>query len=310
MKQIAAILLAACSLAYGQTQAAPPDLKNPPINPEFIALPKAQASVVPVEHKNITYLHASNVDLQLDVYQQPGGIKAPVVVYFHGGAWWKNARPKSAASFHSLLSMGFSIVTVDYRLTGVAPAPAAIQDARCSLTWVKKNASTYHFDLNDVIVFGTSSGGHQALMAGMLPADNAVDLPECREQPKIAAILDFYGISDVKELLGDNLTLQRSTKNWIANASDPQALAIRMSPLTYVRRNLPPTFIVHGDTDPVVPYTQSTRLRDALKSNGVPVELITVPGGQHGKFTAEQSLSIGKSLHDFLSQQNLLPMHP
>jgi len=307
MKLLTVILLTASSLAYGQTQATSPDLKNPPINPEFIALPDSQSTAAPIEHKNIAYLHTSGQDLQLDVYEQPGGKSAPVVVYFHGGAWWKNARPTSAASFHSLLSMGFSLVMVDYRLTGVAPAPAAIQDARCSLAWVKKNAAEYHFDLNEVIVYGTSSGGHQALMAGMLPPGNTVDLPECRDLPKVAAIFDFYGISDVKELLGDGFTLKRSTTNWLGGAPDPQALATQMSPLTYVRHELPPTFIVHGDADPVVPYEQSTRLRDALQSAGVPVELITVPGGMHGKFTPEQSRMVGDSLKQFLQRQHLLP---
>lgn len=96
----------------------PPDLQHPPVKPEFIALPETVSKIMPIEHKNITYLHASGVDLQLDVYQQPAAKPAPVVVYIHGGAWWKNARPTSAAGFHSLLSMGFSLVTVDYRLTG------------------------------------------------------------------------------------------------------------------------------------------------------------------------------------------------
>jgi acetyl esterase/lipase len=187
-------LIASLTFSAAAQQPAQP----PPVNPEFIALPNTTARALPIEHKNITYLRASGQDLQLDVYQQPGTKPSPVIVYFHGGAWWKNARPQSAASFQSLLSLGFSLVMVDYRLTGVAPAPAAIQDARCSLSWVSKNAKTYNFDLNEVIVFGTSSGGHQALMSGMLPASSPVDLPECKDQPRAAALLDFYGISDVR----------------------------------------------------------------------------------------------------------------
>jgi acetyl esterase/lipase len=283
------------------------DLKHPPVNQEFIALPDTAAKITPVEHKDLVYLRASGTDLQLDVYQQPSGKPAPVLVYFHGGAWWKNARPKSAAGFHSLLSMGFSLVTVDYRLTGVAPAPAAIQDARCALSWVKNHAGEYNFDLNKVIVFGTSSGGHQALMAGMLPPGNSIDLAECRDQPRVSAIFDFYGISDVRELLGDGFTLKKSTTNWIGNAPDPVALATQMSPLNYIRPGLPPTFIVHGDADPVVPYEQSLRLRDALIHKKVPVELFTVSGGEHGKFTADQSLAIGATLSTFLKNNRLLP---
>jgi len=288
-------------------QSVAPTQATPPVNPEFIALPSGESRVVPIEHKNITYLHVSGVDEQLDVYQQPNGAKAPVIVYFHGGAWWKNARPKSAASFQSLLRMGFSLVMVDYRLTGIAPAPAAIQDARCSLSWVKQHAAEYSFDLADVIVFGTSSGGHQALMAGMLPPSNDVDLQECKDQPKVSAILDFYGISDIRPLLNDGMTLKNSADRWIGNGADRMNLAAKMSPVTYLRAGLPPTFIVHGDADPVVPYEQSTKLRQALSDSKVPVAMFTVPGGQHGKFTEEQSLAIGGALQTFLVKNRLLP---
>jgi acetyl esterase/lipase len=295
------------AIIFAVATAAAQDLTPPPVNPEFIALPAVAAGVTPVVHRNITYLHASDVDLQLDVYQQPGRRAAPVVVYFHGGAWWKNARPKSAASFRSLLSMGFSLVMIDYRLTGVARAPAAIQDARCALSWVQNHAGEYNFDTKEVIAFGTSSGGHQALMAGMLPAGNSVDLPGCTNQPKVAAILDFYGISDVKELFVGTPTLKSSATKWIGNVADPSVLAVEMSPLSYVREGLPPTFIVHGDSDPVVPYEQSVRLRDALQAHHTPVELFTVPGGLHGKFTSEQSLQIGEALSQFLRKNALLP---
>ena len=302
------VLLLLSFAALARTPAPPqqPDLQHPPINPEFIALPDTTSKAMPIEHKNINYLHASGADLQLDVYQQPKAKPTPVVIYFHGGAWWKNARPNSASGFHSLLSMGFSLVTVDYRLTGVARAPASVQDARCALSWVKQHAAEYNFDLDEVIVFGTSSGGHLALMAGMLPDNNSVDLPECRNQPKIAAIFDFYGISDVKELLANGFTLKRSATNWIGDAPDAAALATQMSPLSYVRPGLPPTFIVHGDADPVVPYEQSVRLRDALRASKVPVELHAVPGGQHGKFSAEQSLNIGAALSKFLETNHLM----
>jgi acetyl esterase/lipase len=298
------LLVFAASTSFARAQG---DLQHPPVNPEFIALPDVTSHILPIEHKNITYLHASGVDLQLDVYEQPGQKAAPVVVYFHGGAWWKNARPTSAAGFHSLLSMGFTLVTVEYRLTGVAPAPAAVQDARCALSWVKRNAKQYNFDLREVIAFGTSSGGHQALMAGMLPARNSVDLEECRDQPNVAAIFDFYGISDVRELLSDPFTLKKSATNWIGAVADPASLAVQMSPLTYVRQNLPPIFIVHGDADPTVPYEQSVRLHKALDAAHVRNQLFSVPNGQHGKFTEDQSLEIGKALSGFLKDNHLLP---
>ncbi len=66
-------------------------------------------------------------------------------------------------------------------------------------------------------------------------------------------------------------------------------------------------FIVHGDADPVVPYEQSIQLRDRLNAVHVPVRMFTVPGGQHGKFSAEQSLEVGEQMKRFLLENHLMP---
>jgi acetyl esterase/lipase len=97
--KLIALLLCVLRTAGSPAQGPQPDVQHPPINPEFIALPAAQSAAAVVEHKNITYVQASGTDLQLDVYPQRDNRPAPVVVYFHGGAWWKNARPVSAGGF-------------------------------------------------------------------------------------------------------------------------------------------------------------------------------------------------------------------
>ena len=76
--------------------------------------------------------------------------------------------------------------------------------------------------------------------------------------------------------------------SWIGSATNREEIAKRVSPLTYVRPGLPPVLTIQGDADPVVPYSHSLRLNDALEKAGVPHQLITVPGGKHGNFTAEE----------------------
>jgi acetyl esterase/lipase len=261
--------------------------------------------VKPIAVMNITYLSFGGHDSQLDVYQPPGAESRPVVLYFHGGGWWRNHRPTSYLPFQALLNMGFSVVNVECRLTPEAAAPAAVQDARCALAWVKKNRKKYQFDMKRVVVYGTSSGGHLALMAGMLPEPSDVDLPQCRDLPKVSAILDFYGIADVNELLAGPHV--RSWANrWIGERSDREDLALAMSPLSHVRSDDPATFIVHGDADPTVPYTQSLRLEEGLKKAGVAVQLYTVRGGVHGKFDDDQMHDIFNSIHEFLAAEHVL----
>ena len=116
--------------------------------------------------------------------------------------------------------------------------------------------------------------------------------------PKVAAIVDFYGITDVADLL-DGPNERSYAVAWLGGAPDRQEVAKRVSPLTYVRPGLPPILTIQGDADPIVPYTHSLRLQDALEKAGVPHQLITVPGGKHGNFTADEYEKIYDGMRAF-----------
>jgi dipeptidyl aminopeptidase/acylaminoacyl peptidase len=124
--------------------------------------------------------------------------------------------------------------------------------------------------------------------------------------PKIAAVVNFYGITDVADLLeGPN---QKSyAVSWIGNGEDRQELAKRLSPLTYVRPGLPPILTIQGDADPTVPYSHSVRLQDALEKANVPHQLVTIAGGKHGMFAGDEYVRIYREIRAFLKNYNLLP---
>ena len=92
---------------------------------------------------------------------------------------------------------------------------------------------------------------------------------------------------------------------WIGHPRDPTALARRLSPVTYVRPGLPPILSIQGDNDPIVPYGVTVRFHEALTKAGVPNQLLTIPGGTHGGFSAEQYLLIDRTLRDFLARHGL-----
>jgi len=155
---------------------------------------------------------AGTMDMHLDVYQVPSDKPTPVVIQIHGGGWIRGDRPSGSGSFGSFFAAGMSVVAVQYRNAIDAPAPAAIQDVRCAMAWVKANAKKYNFDPNRVIPWGGSAGGHLALMAGYAPA--SFNPPGCTDQPKVVAVIDMYGASDVAE----SLTFRGSmgfTHQWI-----------------------------------------------------------------------------------------------
>jgi len=201
--------------------------------------------------------------------------------------------------------MGWAVVNVEYRLGRVSLAPAAVEDCRCALRWVIRNAEEYNFDTSRLVVTGNSAGGHLSLTTGMLPASAGLDR-QCRgdEELKVAAIVNWYGITDVVDLLeGEN---EKSyAVAWLAGMTDREAVARRVSPLTYVRADLPPVMTIHGDADPAVPYTHATRLKEALDQAGVSNELVTVPGGGHGGFTSEEMIDIFTKIRSFLSRHGI-----
>jgi len=257
---------------------------------------------------NLTYLTASNYDAKLDLYVTRTPDKPlPTLIWIHGGGWTGGIK-ESYAGIPAYLAMGMNVVNVEYRLARVAQAPAAVEDCRCALRWVIQHAKEYGIDVNRLVVSGGSAGGHLALTTGMVPASAGLDR-QCPgpDNLKVAAIVNWYGIADVNELL-DGPNMKAYAVTWLGSATDRDQIAKRVSPLSYVRAGLPPVFTIHGDADPTVPYTQSVRLHKALSDAGVANELMTMPGGKHGFdcCTAAQRTNAYVKIREFLARHHVL----
>lgn len=258
----------------------------------------------------ITYSTASSYDCKLDVYARRGSsMPLPTVIYFHGGGWVGGTKEASLMGILPYLEKGLHVVNVEYRLAKVSPAPAAVQDCRLALRWVFKNAKEYGFDTTRIILTGGSAGGHLALITGMLDASAGLDLPTdwdyATVEPKTSAIINWFGITDVNDLL-EGKNEQRYAVYWLANQKEKDAIARSVSPLTYVRKGIPPILTIHGDMDPLVPYSQAVRFHASLEQAGVQNTLITIPGGKHGGFTKEQMGMIWDSIWKFLKERRVI----
>jgi acetyl esterase/lipase len=263
-----------------------------------------QYNVIP----NITYLAENNVELKLDIFRRKDTrTPQPTMISIHGGGWTGGTRDGLLFLIMPWFEMGYNVINVDYRMAHVSTAPAAVEDCLCALRWVGAHAQTYGIDVNKLVLNGDSAGGHLSLTTGMIPESAGLDR-ECPggPMPKVAAIVNWYGITDVNDLLeGPN---QRSyAVTWLGSAPDREEIAKRVSPLTYVRPGLPPILTIHGDADPTVPYTQALRLQDALEKAGVPHQLVTVPGGKHGNFTMDDYVRAFGEVRKFLGKYDLLP---
>ena len=226
---------------------------------------------------NIRYGQYAETVLDVMQPRDPALKNRPAVIFIHGGGWVNGTKEAVVERFCvPFLEHGFVVANVEYRLANVAIAPAAVNDVLNAAKWFHDHASQYKVDPRKIVVSGGSAGGHLALMVGMVPEGS-----DLGPATRIAAIVNFYGITDVADQLsGPNM--RRYAVTWVPDSPDRLTLAKHVSPMTYVRKGLPPVLTLHGDADQTVPYEQGANLTNALKQAGDKAELITVPGGKHG----------------------------
>ena len=265
---------------------------------------------------NVTYLTASGTDLKLDLYfPLSGKAPTPVVMNFHGGGWVGGSPGGDTLRLLPYMQMGFAVVNVQYRLAKTALAPAAVEDTLCALQWLGRNAKQYNFDLSKVVLTGGSAGGHLALATAMIPADspfthqcapnNTWAGPYVNPMPKVAAVINWFGITDVADMLQGPNTRSYALA-WFGSMDGRMDLARRLSPLSYVRKDGPAVLTIHGDADPLVPYAHAQRLQQAMDKAGEKNQLLTIKGGGHGGFAPEQNLQAFEAIRTFLREQGIV----
>lgn len=261
-----------------------------------VAFPEGYISKI-----DVVYTKVKNWEGKIDLYVSPNAEKpTPIVLNIHGGGW-NHGEKESQSGFGSFFKNGYAVANMAYRLVDKGTAPAAIEDVRCALIFIIKNAKELNIDPNKIVIMGGSAGGHLALMGGLL-ANNTIFDSNCNFDGtiKVAAIINKYGVADLEPLKD-----WKSAKNWLGIKSDNSKFIKSVSPINYVYPTSPPVFIVHGTADPIVPFRQSLLLFNKLKENGVKTQIISIEGGLHGKFTQEQNKHIQNELWNFLNDLNL-----
>ena len=300
--QILFLICVICGTTYGQTN-----------TDRWIDYVAGEYDIFP----NVTYAKASNSELKLDLYLPKNRTRPnTTLILFHGGGWVDGAKERNVLFLLPYLEMGWSAVNVEYRNGHQAPAPAAVEDARCALRWLTYHARDYSLDPARFVLTGTSAGGHLSLITGMLPAGNVFDRQCVVEggdrwntatvpEPKVAAIINWFGISDVAELL-DGPNAKNYAREWFGSISNAEQLAKQLSPVNYVRAGLPAIITIHGELDDVAPYAHAVRLHSMLDKAGVPNQLVTIRGRKHGGFSREEMIDSYAKIREFLKKNGLL----
>ncbi|HEY6464562.1 MAG TPA: alpha/beta hydrolase [Candidatus Acidoferrales bacterium] len=286
--RFAVLILVTVAVCFGQTQPSAPPPPAYPALPDWITI-----------QRDIHYDRYPATVLDILQPKDRSAAKAPAVVVFHGGGWIHSGKETAYTSLClPYLERGFVVANVEYRVASQGVAPAAVTDALDATHWFYQHASAYSFDPKRIVITGGSAGGHLALMVGMTPKSARIG-----PVTPVAAVIDGYGITDAVELL-NGPHHQTWANDWIPNGPSSVELARAMSPMTYVRHDLPPILIAQGAEDNTVPPEQSVRLHDALDMDGVPNELVMVPDAKHG-FSREQWGPVDEKIFAFLKAHGI-----
>ena len=239
--------------------------------------------------------------LTLDIYRpRAHAAPLPMVVYVHGGGW-KNGDSRRALSFGDfpralagLAAQGYVVASINYRLSPQARFPAALQDVKSAIRWLRGHAASYGGDVASVAVWGASAGGQLAAMAGatcgVMAFEPDSDAPPLKDAPSdcAEAVIDWFGPVEFASPAPYNSKPAADAASEVGNylGCEPAACArgvVRLaSPLTFVSVNSPPFLIQQGAADTEVPPGQSQTLYDALRKKGVPAEIEIYPDVGHG----------------------------
>ena len=254
--------------------------KSTRVDEASIYIPPADVSYIYRKWLDLPYASRSSSQY-LDIYlPDEGDGPFPVILYIHGGAFAiGDKRDIYVLALLKVIERGFSLVSVNYRLSGETIFPAGLQDVKAAIRWVKANGNQYQLDGNRIAAWGCSSGGNYAAMICL--TDNVSELDDLSlgnpEYPcNVQAAVDWFGPTDflkMDEQLAENgygpgnhgEADSPESRYLGAKLADVPLKVVLANPMTYVHERMPPLLIQHGRLDSLVPVQQSMIFVEKLK---------------------------------------------
>ena len=226
---------------------------------------------------DVVYGHKMGMALTLDVIR-PAEANGAAVLFMVSGGWvsrWVPAE-RMAQRFEDLLAGGFTVIPIRHGSSPRFKVPEAVEDVRRATRFVRANADSWGIDPDRLGVFGGSAGGHLSLILGTTgdDGDAASSDPVLKGASHVAAVVAYFPPVDLTGLAGPNdrfPALDFDTK-----------LAESISPIFHVSDDDPPSLMIHGDQDTLVPLVHSERILTAFQEAGVVTDLIVIEGAGHG----------------------------
>ncbi|MEZ4703255.1 MAG: alpha/beta hydrolase [Rhodothermales bacterium] len=305
---IAALLVAAATMT-ARAQGLPfRDVVVPPSDehPEgMLTIESEPDTYVAIYKKDVVYATRGERELHLQLLmpedrsgllpaaERPTIPARPVIVYVQGSAWMPQALYAAIPQLADFAHAGYVVASVEYRPSTEARAPAQIQDVKSAIRYLRANAAKYNIDPDRIGIWGDSSGGHMAALAGVSDGFKPFSTDDNPDQSSaVRAVVDFYGPTDFTKMSSAPSRLDHDAADSPGSRvvggpiQEPeQARAVRAyNPIAHITagKTLPPFLIMHGDRDALVPFNQSVLLYEALRDAGQDVTFYKVAGADHG----------------------------
>ena len=234
----------------------------------------------------VVYGTGGGRDLKLDLYL-PRNTEAsrPAVVFIHGGGWKNGGPGQFRPQSLNLAACGYVCACIEYRLSGEAKFPAALEDAKCAVRWMRASAAELEVDPSRIAVSGGSAGAHLAVMIATTRLGLYEGAGGHAEQSSRANLcIAFNPVLDLAGMARDRHGLPMLEAFLGRTYGEAPELYAQASPITHASKDDPPILILHGTEDTTVPYGQAVAMIGKLTELGVQAELYTAEGAAHAFF--------------------------
>ena len=242
------------------------------------ALQAADTKIVP----DVVYGHKDGMALTFDVFKPERAANGAGVLFMVSGGWRSAWAPPEQAMerFRPLLDRGFTVFAVRHGSSPKYVIPEIVEDVRRSVRYIRLNAAKFGVDPDRLGVFGGSAGGHLSLVLGTASDSGQADAKDevLRVSDRVAAVVAYFPPTDLRTRV-----LEPPAKNDRFPALNfERDKAPDFSPIVHVTPDDPPTLLIHGDQDTLVPLNDSETMFAELQRKGVPTDLIVIKGAGHG----------------------------
>jgi acetyl esterase/lipase len=247
-----------------------------------VGLVCAQTNQAHIVVTDIPYCTAAGQPLLMDILVPETPVRTPTPVVLWLDSHGKEKSDKESSNAVLFTDNGFVTAIIGYRSTDLAPFPAAIEDCKCAVRFLRANAAQYGIDPDRIGVAGSSAGGHLALLLATANEDAGLEGSGGWSgiSSQVAAASAWYAPTDFT--VGEKGFQRKGDGKFLGvNVNQKSDIFRKASPITYVSADSPPILLIHGDHDKVVPFSQSIRMMEAYKRVGATAELVKVVGVGH-----------------------------